>query len=342
MASLWWQFGLSAFVVVVAGVALARSAEVIADKGPLGRVWVGTILLAGATSLPELATSMSAGWMGIPDIAVGNVFGSNMFNVFIIAVADMFDGRGSILRKASPGHILGALFSIILSGMAAVAMLVPLGGQVIGVGWDTVAIAAVYLFGVRLLGRYDRRAPEEQAVLDMDTGSEPIWRPRARRRGGEMTLSTAYVVFGLAAAVTVVAGVKLSETGDALAAATGLGATFVGSILIAAATSLPEVVTTLSAVLSGSFDLAVGNVIGSNMFNTLILLFADISYRPGPILAAVQETHVVVALMGAVMSAIVVTGLFYRSKRSYGWLGPDSLAIIGTYAIALWMLFVLR
>lgn len=349
MGVLWWQFGLSAVVVVVAGVALAQCADVIAEKGRLGGVLVGTILLAGATSLPEVVTSISAGLLELPDIAVGNVFGSNIFNVFIIAIADLFDGRGSILRKASPGHILAALFGIILSGMAAVGILAPLGYHVAGVGIDTIAIFAVYLFGVRMLGRYDRREPGRQAMLEIDPAPARMQqrlqmrqKKRQQKRTETMSLPVAYVVFGLASAAIVLAGVNLSRTGDALAEATGLGATFVGSILIAAVTSLPEVVTTMSAVLAGSFDLAVGNVLGSNIFNMLILLMADISYRPGPILAAVQHSHVVVALMGAIMSAIVVTGLFYRSRRSYGRLGPDSLAIVGTYVLALLLLYALR
>lgn len=340
MGALWWQFGLSALGVVGAGVALAWTADIIAEKGPLGRMWVGTILLAGATSLPEMATSMSAGWMGLPDIAVGNVFGSNMFNVFIIAIADLFDGRGPILRKAAPGHMLAALFGIILSGMAAVFILVPLGFHVVGIGMDTVAVAAVYLFGVRMLGRYDRRSPEEQAVFEIDKGSKS--NRRQRRSKPDIALSSAYVMFGLAAAVTVFAGVQLSRIGDQIAELTGLGATFVGSILIAAATSLPEMVTTLSAVFAGSFDLAVGNVIGSNMFNMLILFMVDGAYRAGPILAAVQQTHVVIALIGGIMSSIVVIGLFYRSKRSYVRLGTDSLAIVGTYALALLLLYAMR
>src|SRR5690606_32250342 len=112
VSMLWLQFFASALAVVVAGVGLVRCSDVIAEKGPLGRMWVGAVLLAGATSLPEVATSISAGWMGFPDIAVGNVYGSNTFNIFILAVADLLEGRGSILRKVSPGHILSAVFGM--------------------------------------------------------------------------------------------------------------------------------------------------------------------------------------------------------------------------------------
>lgn len=343
VGSVWLQFCLSAAGVIAAGVALAKSAEIIAEKGRLGGLWVGSILLAGATSLPEMATSVSASWMGIPDIAVGNVFGSNLFNIFIIAVADLLDGRGSILRKASPGHMLAALFGIILSGMGAVAILVPFGLHVGGVGLDTMLIAVVYLLGVRMLGRFERRAPEDQPHFEIESGDGAMARwDGISRLGRQWSLQTAYVVFAFASVVTVVAGVQLSRTGDAIATSTGLGATFVGSILIAAATSLPEVVTTLAAVMAGSFDLAVGNVLGSNMFNMLILLLADVSYRGGPILAAVQQTHVVINLMGGVLSAIVVIGLFYRSKRTYGRLGPDSVAIVLTYGMALVLLYTMR
>src|SRR5690554_5037925 len=102
----WVAFFGSAFLIVLAGTALSRAADVIAEKTRLGGLWVGSILLAGTTSLPEVVTSASAGVMGLPDIAVGNVFGSNVFNLFIIPVADLLEGRGSILRKVSAAHIL--------------------------------------------------------------------------------------------------------------------------------------------------------------------------------------------------------------------------------------------
>lgn len=342
MSMLWLQFFASALVVVVAGIGLVRCSDVIAEKGPLGRMWVGAVLLAGATSLPEVATSISAGWMGFPDIAIGNVYGSNTFNIFILAIADMLEGRGSILRKVSPGHILSAVFGMLLAAIGAISILTGLPIGIFGVGIDSILIFCVYLLGVRMLGRYDERDPDEQVMTAIDPPPEWVRQRRERVKDSAMALRTAYIGFALSAAATVIAGVSLSRTGEALAEVTGLGSTFVGSTLIAAATSLPEVVATITAVLTGSFDLAVGNILGSNTFNMVIILLSDVAYRGAPILSVVDQAHAVVALVGLVMSAIVVTGLFYRSRRSYAGLGPDSVAILITYFLYLGLLYMMR
>jgi len=342
VALLWFQFLASALVVVVAGIGLVRFSDVIAEKGPLGRMWVGAVLLAGATSLPEMATSISAGWMGFPDIAIGNVYGSNTFNIFTLAIIDMLEGRGSILRKVSPGHILSAVFGMLLAAIGALSIVARVPYSVLGVGVDSLLIFAVYLFGTRMLGRYDDRDPAEQMQAAIDPPPEWVRQRRARAQADPMPLRTAYIGFAVTAAAIVVAGVSLSRTGDALAEVTGLGSTFVGSTLIAAATSLPEVVATVTAVLSGAYDLAVGNILGSNTFNMVIIVLSDVAYRGGPILSAVDQAHAVVALVGLILSAIAVVGLFYRSRRSYAGLGPDSVAILITYVLYLGLLYGLR
>ncbi len=339
----WPAFLGSALLIVVAGTALSRSADVIAEKGRFGRLWVGSVLLAGATSLPEVVTSISAGVMGLPDIAVGNVFGSNVFNLFIIAIADLLEGRGSILRKVSAAHILSAVVGMVLSSLAALAILIRLPGRIGWIGFDTVLIAAVYLSGVRMMARYARRDPEEQAIVAIDPA--PAWieeRQKEHARRATMSLGRAYAVFAMAGAVVTAAGVTLSRAADVLAESTGLGETFVGSTLVAAATSLPEVVATVSAAMAGSFDLAVGNIFGSNLFNMVILIVSDISYRPGPILSAVDPSHATVALFGLIMSGIAVIGLFYRSQRSIGRLGPDSIALVIAYWTSMYLLFATR
>ncbi|HLT58012.1 MAG: sodium:calcium antiporter [Limnochordales bacterium] len=343
MSGAWLAFLASALAIVVAGTALSRAADVIAEKSRLGGLWVGSILLAGATSLPEVVTSISAGVMGLPDIAVGNVFGSNVFNLFIIALADLVEGRGALLRKVSAAHILSAVLGMLLSAIGAVAILLRLPGGILGVGWATLLIAAVYGLGTRMLTLYAQRDPEEQAIVAIDP--PPEWIQERQQRpdpAKEMSLGRAYGVFALAGLVVTVAGVALSRSGDALAESTGLGQTFVGSILVAAATSLPEVVATMSAVMAGSYDLAVGNVFGSNIFNMVILLLSDVAYRPGPILAAVDPSHATVALFGLIMSGIAVIGLFYRCRRSIARLGLDSVALAVAYFASMYLLYISR
>ena len=150
------------------------------------------------------------------------------------------------------------------------------------------------------------------------------------------------LAFALSALVIAIAGTFLSITGEQIAVMTGLGSTFIGSSLIAIVTSLPEVVAGLTAVRYGAFDLAIGNLLGSNIFNMTILVMSDIAYLQGPILAAVSPTHILTGLAGMALSTIMAIGLFYRSKRSYLQLGPDSLFIFFGYILSAYLIYIFR
>lgn len=324
-------FLASAAAIVWSGIKLANYGGVIAAKSRLGGMAVGSILLAGATSLPEIATSVSSSLLALPDIAVGNTLGSNIFNMAIIALADLAEGRGSFFRKVQAGHVLPAAFGMVLSAIVGAAILLDLGLGIAWVGVDTLLLLAVYILATRMLVRFEARRPAEQVHAPVEP-TPPVRQSRDRIAG--ISLARATVGFVIASVVVVAAGTALSITGDRIAAASGLGLTFVGAILIAAATSLPEVVTTVAAVRGGFPDLAMGNVLGSNIFNMVILVLADGAYRQGPILTAVAETHAVVALFGLIMSGMVVIGLFYRSSRTFMRLGVESWALLGAYLLA--------
>jgi cation:H+ antiporter len=334
----WIQFIVSVVFVVFSGIKIAQYANVIAEKSKLGTLFVGSILLAGGTSLPEVVTGISSGFLGYTDIAVGNVLGSNIFNIVIIAVLDLLDGKRSILRKVSLGHILSANFGMLLSVLVSIAIFVQLPYTIGWIGVDTIFLGAVSFFGFKLLGRYEARDPLEQPVIlnggyipQSDFSDTP-----------DMSLRHATIGFALSALVIAIAGTFLSITGEQIAVMTGLGSTFIGSSLIAIVTSLPEVVAGLTAVRYGAFDLAIGNLLGSNIFNMTILVMSDIAYLQGPILAAVSPTHILTGLAGMALSTIMAIGLFYRSKRSYLQLGPDSLFIFFGYILSAYLIYIFR
>lgn len=337
--NVWTQFLLSVIFVVFSGIKIAQYANVIAEKSKLGALWVGSILLAAGTSLPEVVTGISSGFLGYTDIAVGNVLGSNIFNIVIIAVLDLLDGKRSILRKVSLGHILSANFGMLLSVLVAIAIFVQLPYTIGWIGVDTIFLGVVSFFGFKLLGRYEARNPLEQPVI-LNGGY--VLPQSDYKETPNISLRHASVGFVISAAVISVAGTYLSITGEQIAVITGLGSTFIGSSLIAIATSLPEIVAGLTAVRYGAFDLAIGNLLGSNIFNMTILLLSDIAFLQGPILSSVSPTHILTGLSGMALSTIVAIGLFYRSKRNYLQLGPDSLFIFIGYLIAAYFLFMFR
>ncbi|MDW7674595.1 MAG: sodium:calcium antiporter [Bacillota bacterium] len=334
----WIQFGLSAFLVVIAGVKLTGYADNIASKTKLGGLWVGSILLALATSLPEVVTAVSSGILEFPDIAIGNVLGSNIFNIAIIAMLDLMDGKRSILAKVSLGHVLAGAFGMVLACLVVIGILVDFPEVAFGIGLDSVIILAVYLFGVRMITRYEKRSPEDHEIIWTKCNEEECRVAEA----SEIPLNRSIIGFIIMSIAIVVAGTFLSISGERIAVITGLGSSFIGSTLVAIATSLPEIVAGVTAVRIGAFDLAIGNLLGSNIFNMLIVVVADIFYRPGPILLAVAPVHAVTAIFGLLLSSVVVIGLFYRSHRSYFHMGPDTILIFIGYLAATYMIYILR
>ncbi|MTI93956.1 MAG: sodium:calcium antiporter [Firmicutes bacterium] len=327
MLILWLRFVSFAALIVIAATQLSRNADIIAEKTGLGRAWVGALLLPVATSLPEIVTSTQATVLGNPDIALGNVFGSNMFNIFIIAVVDLFQGRGPVLYYVSSGHILSAAVGIILIGLTCLGIVI--GAEftvpVLGIGFDSLLLLAVFLGGLRLIGRYERKRG----------GSDDTEEARYR----DCTLPRAGIVFAIAAIMIVIAGRQVAIAADELSRVTVLGGTFVGSFLVAVTTSLPELVTTLTAVRLGAYDMAIGNIMGANIMNIFIIVVTDLVYREGSVLSVVSQDNLITGFLAIVLMAIAVTGLIYRSRRSIFYLGFDAIAIIVLYFAGLGLLF---
>ncbi|GAB6137278.1 sodium:calcium antiporter [Halanaerobaculum tunisiense] len=330
MITLWLLFLLSAVAIIISGTKLSDYGDIIATKTGLGQALVGSILVAGATSLPEVVTSGTASAIGSPDIAIGNVFGSNTFNLVILAIADLLHGSGPFMLRVHSKHILSALLGILLSGFATLFILVnylnDLQFNLFGVGLGAIVIVVTYLIGARLIFRYERKnqleEEQEEELLDL-----------------EIPLNKAILGFSISAVIIVIAGIQLSSYADQIATVTGLEKSFMGTILVAAATSLPEMVAVVSAIRINAYDIAVGNVFGSNIFNMVIILVADIFYKGGAVLAAVSLSHTVTALLGLILSSIAVVGLFYRSEKTFLTIGWDSIAITSIYLFGAYLLF---
>lgn len=328
MINPWLQFIICAGIIVLAGSRLTRSAAVVAENTGLGTVWVGVLMLPLATSLPELVTTLRAVAINAPDLAMGNILGSCLYNLSLLAVIDLLEGRGALTARVNQGHIITASLSIITICIASIAML---GIVYLPIGWvgaETLIIALVYIFGGRLLYRY-----EKKSLPSISAGSEAT--------ASEKPISTgqALLQFIIAAGFIVVAGILLTDASDQIAVITGLGHTFVGSILLAVSTSLPETVTTIAAVRLGYADMAVANVFGANFMNLFIVFVADLFYIQAPLLYAVSESQLLAAVMVVLISTVMVFGLTYRSERKIGRIGYDTLVVMAVYITTVFLLY---
>jgi cation:H+ antiporter len=322
-----------ALFIIISGTYLSRFGDIIADKSGLGQAFIGGILIAMATSLPELVTSISSALVGAPDIAVGNAFGSNTFNLVILAFADLLQGKGPLLLRVNYSHILSGLVGVLLSALVVFSLILShfmnFNLNVFGVGLDSIILLLTYLVSVRMIYRYDQNNP-----LDAKDEEKENLNP-------EYTLNKALLGFAACAVVIVLSGYRLTLTADQISAVTGIDQSFIGSILVAAATSLPELVATISAIRIGAYNMAVGNVFGSNIFNMTVIFFADVFYRQGVLLQDVRIVHILTATVGIVMATIILIGLFYRSRRSFMWMGWDAIAAAVVYFLGVYLLFQL-
>ena len=311
-----------ATVVAAAGTILARSADRIAEVTGLGRLLVGSVLLAAATSLPELTVDIAAVRHGMPDLATGDLLGSSLMNLLILAGIDLAQRSGHrMLSREAASHALSATLSIALTGLVALAVLT--AGRLppvtfLGIGGWSWAIFSAWLLGARMLFIDQRISARVAAEAAAESGAGPVARSGLGRPA---------VAFAVAAAVLVVAGPRLAAVADELARETGLGRTFVGTTLVALTTSLPELVASVAAVRMGAFDLAIGNTFGSNAFNMILFVPLD-AFHPGPLFAAVNPAHAVTALAVIVATATAVLGQLYHEERRLPILEPDAVLVV--------------
>lgn len=320
----WAQFLISALIVVLAAQRLARYGDVIAIRTQLGGMFVGTLLLAGATSLPELLTTVSAINQSVPSLAAGSIFGSCMFNMFMLAVLDMALFRRRVLRSVLLNHAISGSMAVVLGGLTLFFLLADFQVGIAWVGLDSVLLMGAYVGGVWLLqANNPPRGP--------DVDDAPI--------AGVPSLRHGLIGFVIATAVLVVVTPILVHSAAGIAAATGVSTGFVGATLVAIVTSLPELVTTLSAARIGAFDMAVGNLFGSNCFNIFILGITDLFYTQGYFLSSIDEVMMLAAVLGVLLTAMGLFGNVTRMERRLLLVEVDALAIGVTYLVGTWLLY---
>ena len=322
----WLQFIISAAIVVFAANKLAEYGDVIAVRTKLGGVFVGTILLAGATSLPELIASISAFREGFPNLAAGNFFGSNMVNVVLIALVDLINFQVPLLRRVAVNHALTAALTTVLMLVAVIAILGHVDMAIGWVGVDSLLLIILYFGGVWLIQR------EGQAQVVTPTIIEP---------GPDFpSLQRGLVGFSVTAVILIRVVPILVNASSGIATVTGLGTGFIGTALLSIVTSLPELIAALAAMRMNAFDMAVGNLFGSSVFNMLALGLSDFFYTDGRFLEAIDETFVLVGLLGLLLTNMALVGNLARVERKFLFIEIDAIAIIIVYLLGMYFLFL--
>src|SRR3989338_788085 len=334
------EFLLSAIVVTYAGIRVCKYGDHLGDLMGLSKAWVGVILLATVTSVPELVGSIGAVTLiRAPNIAFGNIFGSNAFNIMIICIIDIVLLRkASLLKAVHHKHVLSAAFGIVFMsiGMCGIYL-----ADLIPFAWAytfSAMIAFAYLYGSKLIFEHETYHHEREEHLPLDTS--------------HLSFQKVVLYFSFWSLVIVFAGLWLVQLSDELALYPFelgarkfiLGHSFVGTVFMAIVTSLPEVVVSISAVKLGAMDMALGNIFGSNLCNMFFIPIIDVIYlfKYGvSIFTDVTKTHIFTGLLACILTAIAISGLIYRSdkKRIIEW---DLASMLVIYMLGMVVLFMIR
>ncbi|MDA0988179.1 MAG: hypothetical protein O2783_03395 [Chloroflexi bacterium] len=313
-------FSLAAVAIVVAAVFLTTAADIIASRMGLGRLWVGSLLLAGATSLPELATGVAAALAGSADLAAGNVFGANTLNVSKLTVMLALMGGAQVLQKLAPQQAWLALSAVALTGLATLFAVLKADVTLLAVSIPGVAILTTYVVVSSAVRRFSAGIEEEQSDDAAPSHS----------------LRWAWMVFTACAAVILVSGPLLALTADRIADLTGIGASFIGVLALAFVTSLPELTAVFTALRIGSPDLAVATIYGTNSFNIAALGVADLFYPGGSLFADVG-----ISSISAGLFAVLLTGLGTIQLTKWGPLKRSSFTASAPLFFGIYMLGLL-
>jgi cation:H+ antiporter len=289
----WLRFGLSAVAVVAGGILAAVCGDVIAVRTGLGRFLFGTVLLAAGTSLPELISAFTSVSLGLPNLAAGNLLGSSLVDIFFLGVLDLFTRRTRLLHQVAITHSLTASLGALMVAAVGFFILVPLGWQVGPLDLEGLALVALFVGGLRVIqlrariGAYERRVEAEAT-------------PR-------LSLWVAILGFAGAAALLLLATPVLVGSANAIAIETGLGAGFIGVTLLALTTNIPDLVSSIAAVRIDAYDLAVGNLFGTTVFDMFVMGLVSLAF-PGSLFSVISPGFVAVGLLLLMLTNVALFG----------------------------------
>ena len=325
-------FGLAAALVWLAGSGLVRFVDAVTRKTGLGQAFTGMLFLGGITSLPEVAAVSTASAVGNASLAINNLLGTASINILLLAAADIVSGRDALTRAAAKPAVMmqGVLSMLLAGGVAMVATAGDVAIWGIGVGSGLLALGA--LAALWISSEFEQRHVWEIVGEGTRREEEPSV---PYQHWSLARLSVAVILCGL---VILVAGFALSLAADAIAVTAELESGMVGFLLVGLATSLPEISSITAAVRLGRYQMAVGDIFGTNLFNILLIVLADLVYRGPPVLAEAGRFESIGAILAILVTGVFIIGLLERRDRTILRMGYDSVAAILIFAGGVYLL----
>jgi len=330
---LWFEFIILMLVIFFTGKNLVKYGDILAEKLNLGRTIIGLIFIASITSLPELITGISsAAIVKSADLLAGDIFGSCMANIFMLVILDAFIRKQPLTAKVHHGFTLTASFGIILIVIAILSIL--LSKYIYSIGWvsfSSFLIIFVYLFSLKISADYERKLIKKAT------------REFAQKlRYEEISLRDVVFRYVLNSIFIVISASLLPKVGEKIIQSFGISETFFGTFFIAITTSLPELAVSIASIKLGLVQIAVANLLGSNIFNIFIMAVADFFFTKGSVFSFISLSSLIPALFSVVMICVVIVGLIYKAERKFFFVGNESLILTFLYFLGIYLTFVIR
>jgi len=316
----WLKFLLILVLINFLGRESMKSADIIAEKKGWGRAFMGVVFVSMITSFPELFSGISSvSIVKSPDIAVGQIMGSCIFNILIIGLVELFYYKKNIYKNNSKQNVLNMGFSIIMIAVLTILISIKFNLKIMHIGFSSLMIFVLYIFFMKIIFKVRKETKIEEEYKDMNLKKEVI-----------------KFIFSSLGIIAI--GLYLPIVAKEIAFVMNWGDTLIGIIFVAFVTSFPELVVSFQAAKIGAFDMFIGNIAGSNLFNIAIILVLDIFYLKGNILTAISNSNVSVGIIAVLMNFIAFFAIIRSSsEKIFKFLSINSIALISLYILTIFV-----
>ena len=309
-----------AVCVVFFSIKLANYVDLIDKKTDLSGAFIGGVILAAVTSLPELFTSISAVlFVKQPDLVMGNILGSNLFNMCIFGGAALIAAKSLCRSTIGSSHFKTTVITFIMFSIMLLPVVFKKDYTVAGISVYSIILLVLYACSIKFMAGDSAESEGED--------------------NSDLTIKQIIIRFVIMAVLLVVASIFITIAADHLSEEFNLGKTVGGALFLGVATSLPELTSSIALIRKGNFNACAGNVMGSGVFNFCIISVADILYRGGSVYISKDKSSSYLNIFGLAAAAVVGAILIMKQRKKDSenaglklFYRIGGLAILGCYA----------
>lgn len=309
-----------AIIVVSLSIKISYYVDLIDKTTNLSGAFIGGVMLAAVTSLPELFTSISATiFLGKSQLVIGNILGSNIFNISILATLIVVMYKKINHSYISRSHTTVATWLIVTYGLLTLPICFNKDITLLGVSIISLAIGVIYYICLKKMAT----TTEEKGVEDPEVYTS-------------LTPKQLFTRFALFSVLLIISSIGITYVSDIVASKLNLDVTLAGALLLGIATSLPELASCIALAKIGNLNAMIGNILGSNIFNLFILLLADLLFTTGSIYTSNQQSYNLIffgfistlAILSVLIANIYKEKLSQRINRAI-YMGGSFISIMG-------------